>query len=144
MLTYLAGGIVQLALDYVLVGDARIGIIGSPIGTLACYASITVINLVIIGMRVPEPARVARTAAKPLCISAVMGVAAYSVYGLTRRALSGALGTGRSAEALFLAAAVIVAVAVYAALIIVTRTITREDLKYVPKGDSVARFLRLP
>ncbi|MDR1065683.1 MAG: polysaccharide biosynthesis protein [Oscillospiraceae bacterium] len=144
MATFVIGGAAQLALDYVLVGDRRIGIIGSPVGTLVCYALITVINLIVIKLKTPDPARVTRSAVKPLMISAVMGAAAYSVYGLSRKLLGTTFGSGRTAEVFALAPAILVAVVIYAVLAVVAGAITREDLKYVPKGGGIADLLRLP
>ncbi|MDR2615010.1 MAG: polysaccharide biosynthesis protein [Oscillospiraceae bacterium] len=144
MATFAIGGAAQLALDYILVGDGRIGIIGSPVGTLACYALITVLNLIFIKLKIPEPPRALRAAARPLVVSAVMGAAAYFVYELARRFIIPALGEGRRAEIAALAPAVIAAVVVYAALAVAARAVTRDDLKYVPRGERIADFLRLP
>ena len=42
-----------------------------------------------------------------------------------------------------LAAAIIVGVVVYAALVVLTRAITRDDLLHIPKGDKLAKLLRV-
>jgi stage V sporulation protein B len=145
MATFALGGAAQLALDYILVGDGRIGIIGSPVGTLVCYALITALNLIFIKLKIPEPPRVLRTAVRPLIVSAVMGAAAYFVYELAWKLIVPALGLeGRRAVIAALAPAVLVAVIVYIALAVAARAVTREDLKYVPRGERIADILRLP
>jgi stage V sporulation protein B len=144
MVTFLAGGAAQLALDYILVGDARIGIMGSPVGTLACYALITALNLVFIKLKTSEPPRIMRAVLKPLAISAVMGAAAYFVNGVARRMSVSALGEGRAAEAAALVPAIVIAAAVYLALAVAAGAVTRDDLKYVPRGEKIADLLRLP
>ena len=40
-------------------------------------------------------------------------------------------------------AAILVAVAVYGALVVALRCLSREDLSLMPKGDKIARLLRL-
>jgi stage V sporulation protein B len=135
MITFLIGGVVQIVLDYILVGNPSIGILGSPVGTLACYAAITILNMIIIAVRVPEKPRLIGAAAKVLLVSVVMGVATYAVYGIAGRAVSGILRLG---------IAVIAAVIVYFVLIVAARVITREDLRFVPKGEKLAKLLRLP
>ncbi|MDR0446972.1 MAG: polysaccharide biosynthesis protein [Oscillospiraceae bacterium] len=144
MLSFVAGGAAQLTLDYILVGNGSIGIIGSPIGTLVCYAVITAVNLIVIKLKTPEPPRVVRTAVRPLIISAVMGVAAFSVHGLVQKLIGGSLGSGRAAEAVALLPTIAIAVIIYAVLAVASRAITRADLKYVPKGDRIADILHLP
>ena len=40
----LAGGTIKIAVNWVLVGDPRIGIYGAPIGTLVCYIAMCFMN----------------------------------------------------------------------------------------------------
>ena len=143
MFSFLAGGIVQLVCDWILVGTPSIGIVGSPIGTLACYVTITLINLAVILAKVPMPPRILRSAGKPALASVIMGVAAFSVNGLAHRFLGVRLGEGRFADIAYMAIAVVVAVIVYFALIVAFRTLTQEDLKLLPKGDKLAKLLRV-
>ena len=42
-----------------------------------------------------------------------------------------------------MALAIIIAVAAYGASILLTGTITREDMQFVPKGEKIAKILRL-
>jgi stage V sporulation protein B len=144
MATFAIGGAAQLALDYILVGNGKIGIIGSPVGTLVCYVLITVLNFIFIKLKIKEPPRALRAAARPLVVSAVMGAAAYFVYELARKLIIPALGEGRRAEIAALAPAVVAAVIVYAALAVAVRAVTREDLRYLPRGERIADILRLP
>jgi len=52
-------------------------------------------------------------------------------------------GSGQRIVILSLAAAVLTGVIVYVALVIFTKTITKEDLSYVPKGEKIAKLLRV-
>ena len=42
----LIGGVIKVIVNYILVGNPDIAITGAPVGTIACYAVITVLNLI--------------------------------------------------------------------------------------------------
>jgi len=143
MLTLPIGGAIMVGLDYILVGNPNIGIIGSPIGTLACFMVISALNIIFIRSRVKDRPRFSKVFIKPLICAAIMGVAAYSVYHLLFRFGADIIGTERSAVTVYLAGAIFVGVVVYGVLIIATRAITREDMRLVPKGEKIANILRI-
>ena len=78
-----------------------------------------------------------------------MGGAAWAVYGLLSRVLSRVPAGGteavlsRSGNALATLLAIGVAVTVYGVLAVALRAISRDDLALMPKGDKIARLLRL-
>jgi stage V sporulation protein B len=72
-----------------------------------------------------------------------MAGAAFLVYRLVSGVGSLVLGSGRLAVAAFLAVSIAVAVVVYLVLVVVLRAVTAEDMRLVPKGDKLARALRL-
>lgn len=143
MFTFPIGGIIQIILDWILVGNPDIGIVGSPIGTMTCYFVITALNITFIGMKVENKPSFAKVFLKPALCTAVMGVAARSVYELLLRAGSGVLGGGRLTLLICLVCAIAAAVIVYGILVIATKTVTREDMKLVPKGEKIANFLKI-
>jgi len=143
MLSIPVGGVVKILLGYFLVGNPKIGIIGSTVGSLACFIVICALNIVFIMIKVKERPKFLRVFVKPLLCTAVMAAAAFFVYKLVYMIGEGLIGTGRIATAAFLAVAILVAVAVYAVLIILTRTITMDDMKLVPKGEKFAKILRI-
>jgi len=143
LITFPIGAVLKIALTYILVGHSSFGIIGSPIGTLACFAVISTLNITFIMIKIKERPKFGTVFFRPLLCSAVMAGAAFSVYRLIFWLGSGIIGTGRFAVTFYLAVAIIVGVAVYGVLIIVSRTITMEDMKLVPKGEKVAKFLHI-
>ena len=81
--------------------------------------------------------------------AALMGGAAWAVYGLLSRVLASvpegateAVLSWRGNAAATLVA-IAVAVAVYGAMVVALRALSREDLSLMPKGDKIARLLRL-
>ena len=98
-------------------------------------------DLFIIKMALPRSLSLIRAFLKPGISALVMGGAAWGVYGLaTRFVLDKELFLG---NAVATAAAIGVAVIVYFALILVTKAISKDDLALMPKGDRIARLLRI-
>ena len=143
LLSIALGGVVKIALGYILVGNPNIGIVGSPIGSLACFIVICAVNIIFIKIKVTEQPKFGRVFIKPLICTAVMSVVAYFVYELAYRAGAGIIGTGRIAVAAYLAVAIVIGIAAFVVLIIVTKTITMDDMKLVPKGEKLAKILRI-
>lgn len=144
------GGIVKIVNNYNLVG--AIGIAGAPVGNILCFGLALVLDLVVITRVIPNRPRLLPIFAKPAAASAVMGGAAWAVYGLLSRILSSeqvnqagqtvrAVSRMGNAAGIFLSIAV--AGVVYLVLVIALRAISRDDLALMPKGDKLARLLRL-
>ena len=137
--TMLIGGVVKVFINYSLVGNPDINIQGAPIGTLACYALVAVLNLGIVRGLLAKKPRYLAIFAKPCLASAAMGAAAWAAHGLLGRVLYG----GYMKESLCTLLSVGIAVVVYLVLVIALRLITREDLKLVPHGEKLARLLHI-
>ena len=144
------GGIVKIVNNYNLVG--AIGIAGAPVGNILCFGLALVLDLVVITRVIPNRPRLLPIFAKPAVASAVMGGAAWAVYGLLSRILSSeqvdqAGQTVRAVSRMGNAAGILLAIAVagvvYLVLVIALRAISRDDLALMPKGDKLARLLRL-
>ena len=143
LMTFPIGAVIKILIGYFLSGNPNIGIVGSPIGTLVCFIIISALNIAFILARVKERPKFAVVFIKPLFCTAVMAAAAFLSYKLLSKVGSNAIGDGRMAVAAYLAGAILIGVVVYAVLIIVTRTITKEDMALVPKGEKLARLLRI-
>lgn len=155
ILAILLGGGVKIAVNYILVGNPAVRINGAPVGTLCCFAVSALLEMFIIHRAVPAPPRFSRAIAKPLLASAVMAAAVWAVHGLADRLLRGMdflwktntltgeryfsyLGRAGSTVG-----AILVGVAVYLALVLALRAISREDLSLMPKGEKLAKLLRI-
>ena len=137
--TMLIGGVVKVVINYFLVGDPDINIKGAPIGTLACYGLVAIINLILVHRMLEEKPNYFTTFFKPILASAVMGAAAWASHGLLSRVLSGSFAMNSLATL----AAIGIAVVVYFILVLALRMITAEDLKMIPKGEKIARLLHI-
>ena len=131
----LCGGVVKIAVNQLLVADPAVGIKGAPVGTLCCYALITVINLIMIRRTVPHAPRYLRLFVRPALATAAMAVVASGVW----RLLTHALHMGRAATLL----AILLAAAVYVTACLLLGAVTREDLISLPKGERIAEILKI-
>lgn len=155
VLTVIIGGIVKIVVNYVLVGNYEINIKGAPIGTLCCFVVVAALDLWIIKRVIPAAPSYGRAFGKPFVAAALMGGAAWASYGLVHRILfamprfqrvveaSGEVVISSLGNAMATLVAILVGVVVYGILIIALRAITKEDLALMPKGDVIAKILRV-
>lgn len=140
--TMVAGGVVKIVMNYVLVGNPDINIHGAPISTLCCYLVISGLNLFFVWKYSPEKPRYLQLFTKPVVASVVMGAMAWAGYGLTLRVLNGgeyAYGASAVSTLVGIGAGVVV----YFILVIALRILRAEDLRSIPKGAKIASILHL-
>lgn len=130
------GGVVKVMVNYTLVGNPDIRINGAPVGTLCCFIVISALEIFIIRRAIPAPPRFLRATVKPLLASVVMAAAAWASYGL----LTNFLHLGNSLSTVF---AIGVGGVVYLVLVLALKIISKEDLELMPKGDKIAKLLRI-
>jgi len=136
------GGVTKIVMNYFLVGNPNINIMGAPISTLCCYMVIAGLNLFFVWKYSPEKPRYFQIFAKPAAAAVLMGVSAWTVYGLLSRVLSGG-GSAYLGNAVSTLGAIFVAVVVYGILVLALRILRAEDLESIPHGKKLARILRL-
>ena len=130
------GGLVKLAAVFVLTGNPAIGIVGTPVGTLLCYLVITVLNITSIRTLVADPPAIVKNALRPFAAAAVMGAAVYA-------SLLGLKALGITSRLILCGAPILLGVAVYVVLVVVFKCVTRSDCLLLPKGEKIAKLLRL-
>ena len=138
------GGAVKIVTNYNVVAIPKVGIFGVPMGNVLCFGLCLALDLVIISRVIPQRPRYLPIFLKPLAASALMVGAAWAVYGLLSRLFLDDSGViSRTGNAAATMAAILVAVVIYFVLIVALRAISRDDLALMPKGDKLARLLRL-
>ena len=129
------GGIVKVIVNYILVGNPNINIQGAPVGTLCCYLCITVLNLFTMRKVIRKSPNVPKHLLKPLLASLIMGGVAYGAWRLTA-----AVTASRLVQC---ALPIALAAAAYVILVIVLRVVTYDDCMLLPKGEKIAKLLRI-
>lgn len=128
------GGLVKIAVNYTLVGNPAIRINGAPVGTLCCFLVVDILEMLIIRRAIPQPPSFLRALLKPLAAALVMAAAAWASYGLFSRFLGNSLST---------VGAIGVGVVIYLILVLALRAISPDDLALMPKGDKIAKILKI-
>ena len=146
------GGVVKIVTNYNLVAVPTIGISGAPVGNVLCFGLCMVLDLVVIARVIHGRPDYLPLLAKPAAAAGVMGLGAWAVYGLLSKLLSYEEVTkagetiqtlGKTGNGIAVMGAILIAVILYAVLVVALRAISREDLSLMPKGDKIAKILRL-
>lgn len=141
VINMIAGGIVKIVVNWFLVGTKAINIIGAPIGTLACYITITVLNIITMRSVLKNPPKLVKNLGKTLLASIPMGAAAYGTDLLLRQLGLG--DTGRLTAAIRCGGAILAAIVVYIIMVLLLKIITKEDCELLPKGEKIAKILKI-
>ena len=141
IVTMLIGGIVKIVLNYNLVAIPSVNIHGAPIGTLVCFALTALLNLVIVTRTMADKPNYFALFAKPLLASFLMAMSAKLVYRLLTDVI--ALSSARLSLILCVGGAIGIAVVVYVVLVLTLHIITKDDLALLPKGEKVAKILKI-
>ena len=146
------GGVVKIVTNYNLVAVPTIGFSGAPVGNVLCFGLCMVLDLVVIARVIHGRPDYLPLLAKPAAAAGVMGLGAWAVYGLLSKLLSYEEVTqagetiqtlGKTGNGIAVMGAILIAVIIYAVLVVALRAISREDLSLMPKGDKIAKILRL-
>lgn len=132
----LIGGVLKLAAVFILTGNPNIGIVGTPVGTLLCYVAIAALNLFSMRTLLEYPPAILKNLARPFLAAAVMGI---FVYG----SLLALKTAGITSRLVLCALPIAVGVAIYLAAAVKLKTVTREDCLLLPKGEKIAKLLKL-
>ena len=130
------GGFLKLAAVYILTGNPAFGILGTPIGTLACYLAICVLNIASIRTLLDEPPAIVKNLIRPFLAAAIMGICTWLAwYGLTM--------IGFTSRLILCGMPIAVGVVVYCLAAVMLKVVTRSDCLLLPKGEKIAKLLRL-
>lgn len=136
VINMLIGGVLKLIVVYVLTGNPAIGIVGTPIGTLLSYVVICILNIYSIHTLVEDPPQILKNLIRPFCAACIMALCAWLVWwdlgklGITSRLILCAIPVG-------------VGVVVFLIAAVILKVITREDCLLLPKGEKIAKMLKL-
>ncbi len=130
-------GSAKLIALYFVTSNPAIGILGVPLCSLICYLAIVILNLVCIRVMVPQKPRLLLGLIYSLLPAGIMGICVYLTHqGLIRFA-------GITSNTLLCGIPIIVGVVVYVVGVIVTKSIKQEDCMLLPKGEKIAKLLKL-
>ena len=137
----LAGGAAKVAVNWFLIAAPEVNITGAPIGTLACYVVICIVNYIFLCRTLHERLHIGRCLARPLLSTLAMAVVAWGVYTGLAAVMGGDLSWKRTALAMLVS--MVCAVVTYLIAAVKTRAITLADLQLIPKGEKLAKVLHI-
>ena len=145
MLHVAIAAVCKVVVNYILLGVPSLGILGAAIGNVACYGTVCVLNLLAIRKKAPECPPLLKLFGRPLLSSLIMGVCAWAVYRAADVLLrnAGLFQGGRMADIVPMVPAIVIAVLVYLLMVVLLKAVTRDELELVPKGDKIAKLLRI-
>ena len=132
VINMLIGALIKIVLNYVLVGDKTINVVGAGISTLACYLFICAADYFALVKATGIRPNFMASFIKPLLAAAMCGLAAWAAFGLFNRVVAQRLAT---------VAAIVVAGFVYVIVVLLLRIITKNDVLMLPKGEKIAKVL---
>ena len=136
VINMLIGGLLKLAAVFILTGNPNIGIVGTPIGTLACYLAICVLNISSIRTLLDHPPAIVKHLLRPFLAALIMGI---FVVG----ALTALKAAGITSSLILCGGPIALGVIVYAVTAVKLKVITHEDCLLLPKGEKIAKLLKL-
>ncbi|NLC04734.1 MAG: polysaccharide biosynthesis protein, partial [Tissierellia bacterium] len=132
VLSLLVGAIAKVFLTYTLTVIPSINIRGAAISTVAAYTIAAIINIVAVAYITKIKFNYRNIFLKPLVASLGMAIVAKLSYMILFNIIGGRLSTVVS---------ILLAAVVYIVLLVLTGSITPEDMALLPKGDKIKNKL---
>lgn len=141
LLSAIIGGVVKIGVNMVLLANPAINIYGASISTLCCYIVMATLDFLFLKTCLGEYPNLIRIISRPLMSTIAMSVVAFGAYRILTLLVNAA--PGRLLMAVYLTVAIGCAVVVYLVMVIKTKSITAEDMTMIPKGEKIAKLLRM-
>ena len=136
VINMLIGGVLKLAAVFMLTGNPNIGIVGTPVGTLLCYLAISVLNIYSIRTLLDHPPAILKNLIRTFLAALIMGVFVFAAF-------TGLKTIGITSRLILCGAPIAVGVLAYAIAAVKIKVVTREDCLLLPKGEKIAKLLKL-
>jgi stage V sporulation protein B len=136
-----AGTVVKIGANTLLVSIPSINVNGATIGTVLFYVVIVSVNLFMLIRVSKAKVRLMPVLVKPLFCALLSAAGAWLAKDLALRFFSGGDLSQRMVMLLAVAAAVALAVLVYAFSMLLCRAVTQEDLEILPAGKKLGKVL---
>jgi len=132
VMSLLAGAVVKVVLTYTLTGISSINVQGAAIGTVGAYIVASAMNIIAVKRLTGVKFDIMLTFVKPITSALIMSAAVWVSF----RILFGFFG-----NALSTVLAILIGVAVYCAMLFATKSIKKEELRFLPKGGKIINLM---
>ena len=128
----LAGAAVKTVLNIILVSNPTINIYGSPISSIICQLINFTICYIYLNRYIKMNITFKKNILKPLISAVIMGISVYYLHMFLEGIIGNSIATVVS---------IIAGVGIYGLLIIVTKTLTKQDMLMIPFGTKLYSVL---
>ncbi len=135
----LAGCVCKVILNVLLIRIPSINIYGAAVSSIVCQLVAFLVNFFVLIRYIPLRLTFVKYVAKPLVSGVIMGAAAAGVYKLLYSLLG---SSGYMANLIAALSAILAAVVIYTALILVTKTMSKDDILLLPAGGKIYSALQ--
>ncbi|QOX65593.1 polysaccharide biosynthesis protein [Anoxybacterium hadale] len=132
VINLLIGAIIKVILTYTLTGVNSINVRGAAIGTVAAYIVASSLNIIAVKKYTGVKFDFMLTYVKPVSSALVMSGVVWATYRLMYGFFGNALST---------MVAVLIGALVYCAMLFVTKSIKKEELRALPKGGKIINLM---
>ncbi len=135
------GMIFKLAINYFVIAIPGINVKGAVIGTTAGFFVTCALNQIAIKKNTGISVKYVSLVYRPVIASVVMSAAAYVLYVLSHKLLSGVVKSSLILNDISLLFAIAVGVGLYALILLCTRAVEANDIMKLPMGTKISSFL---
>ena len=132
-ISILAGCVVKVILNIILIRQPSINIYGAAISSIACQATAFLISFIVLSKYVSLKMSISKYVIKPLIAGGIMGITAWAAYKLFMAVI------GSNIVSTLLAIAF--AAAVYLILVLALKILSENEIKMLPGGNAIYRLL---
>ena len=134
--------VAKVVVNFILVGIPGMNILGAIVGTFCFYIITVSYNLNALIKETGVKLSYKSVFFKPLLCAAMCGVGAWAVSGLCRTFMPAfELGSRISSSTVSALIGIIAAVVIYVLALLFTKSIVRDDVKMLPKGEKICKVL---
>ena len=134
--------VVKVIINFILIGIPGINIMGAIVGTFCFYLITVSVNLNALIKETGVRLSYKSVFFKPLFCALMCGFAAWAVSGLCRNFIPAfEFGSRVSNDTVSAVIGIIAAVIVYVIALLFSKTIVKEDVKMLPKGEKICKVL---
>lgn len=131
----LCGTLIKIPLNWFLISNPAINVIGAVISTCVCYMVASAIDIYFLHKHTKIMPDIGGAFVKPLLASLVMGLSCYVFFHTFM------LMSGHNTVSVLMS--IMLGILVYAVFMILIRGFRKEDLKMLPMGNRLVRMLRM-
>lgn len=136
------GCVFKIGLNYILIGIPSINIKGAVFGTAFFYLLCIFYNYIVLKKETGVKIELKTVIVKPLISAVLCGASAWGVYRLLSSVLTFGDMSGRlNGQSLACLISIGVAVVVYAISVLLMKTLVKDDILMLPKGEKITEIL---